>query len=492
VYFVPRALDGAAPLLVQMTYIVPYAFGGETALNLWTMVTGLAASLLVYTTCRRYLTSTWSFGILVVFATTPAVVYGAGSGQVEVKLAMFAIIAVMAVGEALRRNESGFVVVAGLAAGFFAGGKYFGLMFAFAVGLALLCKPGFVRRGAIYSAAVIVAGGQWYWWNWLHTGDPVFPILYPLLGDAGTGYWSLANHHVLKDWLATYDRAAPINFLWFLAYPFVATLKGLPPFESARTGLGPFILLILPLALAGGWAMRREIRVGPMTSACIATFVTFGLWFFLASSQRVRFMLPIYPILLILVSVAAVRFGERAKLVRPVAVALAVTCLIQMMGQALFTARYVRFAVTNQDREEFYTQGVGRYAVVKWVNTHLDRKAVVMTPFRDMTFLLKPKVFQAHPFDQALVDVLPNRDDPRRFVRQVRAAGITHAVVNVAATGVYEASYSRLVSTATKGGCFKVLAEIPTIFRPSRTLPALGETHETIQILERTDQTCRL
>ncbi|MDA1323549.1 MAG: glycosyltransferase family 39 protein, partial [Proteobacteria bacterium] len=187
VYFVPRALDGAAPLLVQMTYMVPYAFGGETALNLWTMFTGLAASLLVYTMCRRYLTPNWSFGILVVFATTPAVVYGAGSGQVEVKLAMFAIIAVMAVGEALRRNESGFVVVAGLAAGFFAGGKYFGLMFAVAVGLALLCKPGFVRRGAIYSVATIVAGFQWYWWNWLHTGDPVFPMLYPLLGDAGTG-----------------------------------------------------------------------------------------------------------------------------------------------------------------------------------------------------------------------------------------------------------------------------------------------------------------
>jgi hypothetical protein len=469
---------------------VPYAFGGETGLNLWTMGTGIAAGLLIYTTCRRYMAPAWALAIWAVFASTPAVLYGAGSGQVEVRLVLFALVAVMAAGEALRRGDFGFAAVAGMAAGFLAGGKYFGLMFAAAIGVAILCKRGFLKRGAIFAASAAVAGFQWYWWNWLHTGDPVFPMLYPLLGDANTGYWSRANHDALLEWLATVDRPAPTNLFWFFLYPFAATLKGLPAFEATRTGFGPFVLLVLPLALAGAWSVRRSLRVGPMTAASVAVVVAYTLWFFLASSQRVRYLLPIYAVLLVVVSVAAVRFGERATLVRPLAAALALTVLIQIAGQALFTVRYVRFALTNQDREAFYAAGVSRYAAVQWVNTHLDRDSLVMTPYRDIMFLLKPKAFQAHAIDQSIVDVLPQNNDPRRFVRQVRAAGVTHALADTAITGGYGASYSRLMKTAAAAGCFTQIGAVEAVSRASRTLPELSQQTETIRIFRRTDGTC--
>lgn len=487
--FVPRALDGAVPLLVQMTYIVPYAFGGETALNLWTMVSGLAASLLVYVTSRRYLTASWSFGIMAVFATTPAVLYGAGSGQVEIRLALFVLVAVMAAGAALKRKEPGFVIVAGLAAGFFMGGKYFGLLFAFATGVALLCQSGFLKRGALYSVFVLLAGFQWYWWNWLHAADPVFPMLFPLFGDGGTGYWSQTNHDALQNLFSNAERAVPADIFWFFAYPFSATLRSYPVFESVLTGFGPFILLILPFALAGVWHFRREIRMGPLTVGAISVLGTYALWFFLASSQRVRYILPIYPVLLIIVAVAAIRFVEKARLVKPVVAALILTCLIQLAGQALFTARYVRFAVTDQDREAFLTEGVGKYAAVKWVNEHLDRDAYVMTPYREMMFLLKPRVFQAHTFDQSIVDVLPQNDDVQLFVRQVRAERITHAIAAETPEG-YEASYSKMMTAATAAGCFKTLGEVEIVSRGSRTLPMLSQTRGAVRILERTDKTC--
>lgn len=489
IYFVPRALDGAVPLLVQMTYVIPYAFGGETALNLWTMVSGLAASLLVYVTVRRYLNPSWSFGIMAVFATTPAVLYGAGSGQVEVRLALFVIVAVVAAGEALRRKDPAFVIIAGLAAGFFMGGKYFGLLFAFATGLALLCRSGFLKRGALYSAFVLLAGFQWYWWNWLHVADPVFPMLFPLFGDAGTEYWSQINHNALQNLFSTAERAVSANIFWFFAYPFAATLRSYPVFESVRTGFGPFILLILPFALLGVWNFRRDIRIGPLTVGAISVVVTYGLWFFLASSQRVRYILPIYPVLLIVVSVAAIRFGEKARLTKPLAAALILTCIIQMAGQALYTARYVRFVVTGQDHEAFVSQGVGKYAAVKWVNDHIDRDAYVMTPYREMMFLLKPRVFQAHPFDQSIIDVLPQNDDVGLFVRQVRAEGITHAIAAEIPEG-YEASYSKMITAAAAAGCFKTLADVEIVSRGSRTLPTRSETRGAVRILKWTDKTC--
>ena len=42
--FVPRAVDGAVPLLPQMTYLVALGLGGERAMTLWTMVSYLRAA----------------------------------------------------------------------------------------------------------------------------------------------------------------------------------------------------------------------------------------------------------------------------------------------------------------------------------------------------------------------------------------------------------------------------------------------------------------
>ena len=41
--FVPRAVDGATPMIVQMTYLPALALGGERGLTLWTTVSGGAA-----------------------------------------------------------------------------------------------------------------------------------------------------------------------------------------------------------------------------------------------------------------------------------------------------------------------------------------------------------------------------------------------------------------------------------------------------------------
>ena len=53
--FIPRALEGAIPLIVQMTYVPALGLGGEMALTLWTMATGWAAAALLFVLCRKHL-----------------------------------------------------------------------------------------------------------------------------------------------------------------------------------------------------------------------------------------------------------------------------------------------------------------------------------------------------------------------------------------------------------------------------------------------------
>ena len=195
----PRALDGAVPLLVQMTYVPALGLGGERALTLWTFVSGWGLAALFYTVCRRHLDITWSLAAVLVLVTTPAVVFGAGSGQVEARLAMFAAVAAIATASALGTGRLRYAALAGLAAGFFMGGKYTGLFFVAATGVVLLARRGWLIRGAVFAGAALVAGGQWYGWNWYNTGDPVFPLLFGWLDYGDNGYWDADHAALLKQ-----------------------------------------------------------------------------------------------------------------------------------------------------------------------------------------------------------------------------------------------------------------------------------------------------
>ena len=82
--FTPRAVDGAVPFLSQMTYVAPLALGGERAMTLWTAVSGCGAAALIYVYGRRHLPYAWALALALVWQTTPAVLYGAGGGQIGV------------------------------------------------------------------------------------------------------------------------------------------------------------------------------------------------------------------------------------------------------------------------------------------------------------------------------------------------------------------------------------------------------------------------
>ncbi|MHA1598062.1 MAG: glycosyltransferase family 39 protein, partial [Alphaproteobacteria bacterium] len=263
-FFVPRALDGAVPLLNQMTYIPALALGGEKAMTLWTMVSGWAASALLYVIARRFLDRRFSLVVTLVFLTTPAVVFGGGSGHVEVRNAMFVLVAAVSVAHAVKTGHLKYAVMAGLGVGFFMAGKYIGLLFAASCGLAILGQRRWFVHGLVLTLVAVVAGGQWYVWNFINTGDPVFPILFGRLDYSGVPFWNAEQHAALLNQFSNDEHGVPVNPFWLLAYPFVATLGGIVQFESGRVGFGPYVLLVLPFALAGAWRFRDRLKASPL------------------------------------------------------------------------------------------------------------------------------------------------------------------------------------------------------------------------------------
>ena len=499
VEFVPRAVDGAPPLLLHMTYTLALGLGGEKALTLWTTVLGWIPAWLLYAIGRRFLSPAWALTLAILFLDTPAVVYGANAGQMEVKLAAFALVAAFAAADSVRSDKAGFAVLAGVAAGSFLAAKYNGVIFAAAAGLALLTQRAWLRSGLAYGLAVIATAWQWYVWNYVNSGDPLFPLLYDWLG-AKDGLWSPQMAAYFGHGNFSSEAPAPVNLLWAAAYPFVATFRGLPQWESARTGLGPFALLALPFAACGVWQNRHRIASHSLMIPLAIAAIFYVAWYLSGTSQRVRHLLPIYPVILICVGVAGARFAEASRLAAmPFAASAALTILVQFGGHGVFALNYLRYWLTGESRETFLERNVARYAPVPWINAHLKPTDRLLVTERQLVYDIDIPVYSAQPLYQYLVDLIPGDSNARRFAGELKRLGITHILLMPSLADVRRgvrhiwtdelATYTRTLADA---GCARVLQTFAARATESRTLPALAGNVVSADVIEVRPAQCRL
>jgi len=488
--FVPRALDGAIPLLVQMTYVPALGLGGENAVTLWTFVSGWGLAFVFYLACRRHLETSWSLATTLILVTTPAVVYGAGAGQVEVRLALFATLAALAAGSARGSDHPGFFVLAGIAAGFFMGAKYTGLFFVAACGLVMIPGRDWIKRGVLFGGAALVAGSQWYGWNWYHSGDPVFPMLFGWLDYGDTGFWDIAHAEHLRKAFFGEEQGAATTPRWFLLYPFVATLDGLPQFESGRVGLGPFGLLVLPFMAAGLWHFREHIAASPLTPAVAIVVLFYALWFFIGSSQRVRHLVPVLPLVLLAVTVAARRWCAISERLRPLAAAAALTIAVQIGGHCLFSLNYIRHVLSGESREAFLRRNIGEYAAVEWINAELTPEDRVFLEYRPLNYLIDVPIYYASAVGEALVDIRPTAQNPTRFYHQLRRLGVTHLLVMDSDLDSVSTMGGQQWRGLVKKGCAVTVKSLRVETKGSRTLPTMAMGKTTILILRLEDSSC--
>lgn len=465
VYFVPRAVTGAIPLLSHMTYAAAIAMGGELTLTLWSMLTGWMAALLLYVFLCRYISRSWSLLMAGLFLTTPAVLYGSGSGQVEIRSAAFVLASVFFLVRAHEDRAYRFLLLAGLCAGFYLGTKYYGLIFVGSVGLVLLVNRDGLRRATVFAIAVTLAGFQWYLWNWLNTGDPIFPTIANLAEFSDLDFWPVEFGRFFGAMLDRTELYLDRTFLNWLLYPVYSNFNIVSQLEGGRTGFGVVLFVILPLAVAGFFitGARRWELIVPVAIAVIF----FAVWFFSGTTQRTRHLLPIYPLLLIGLVPMALGVARNVVLTTPLALALAAVLALQLAGQLLFSFNYVKHVVSSETRQAFLVRNVEQANVVYWINRNLPADGRVGILVRQLSYLLERPYYMMHPNYQALVDARHSQSDGRKFIAETRAQGITHVLLP-ASEPAYP--FAKMTTRLAAEKCLVEIKRFETTPMRSRTL----------------------
>ena len=223
-----------------------------------------------------------AFWAVALWIANPVVFSLASVAYVDMGLTAFAFFAVYACARFLESQDPGWALLAGTFAGFAAATKYSGLFFVVLVAGALAVRLA-LRALLVFLASAAASGGIWYVLNALWTGNPVWPFFGRLFGlrfwnpnDVASLFWSLRSY----GW-----GRSPLDLVR-LPYRLVFD----QPAPQPR--VLPLLFVFFPLA---AWAAirRRNLR---WPVAASAAFVVF--WF--ATTQQVRFLLPLVPLLAVL------------------------------------------------------------------------------------------------------------------------------------------------------------------------------------------------
>ncbi|MBT3553116.1 MAG: hypothetical protein HOO19_13920 [Rhodospirillaceae bacterium] len=483
VFFVPVRFQGAIPLLVHMSYTAAYfmgSAGGEAsatwAITGWAFVSGWMASGLLFAIALRYVSFNWALALALLFQTFPAMVFGAGSGQIEARMAMFVLIAALGLIDSRNSDKLSPIILLALGAGFYAASKYLGLLFAAAAAAALLSTGGPVlKRLVVYCVVLAIAGTQWYGWNFVHTGNPVFPMMYELfqfLGTANDVAWNSDFNSDLKSYLIR--RADVTNgWHWILSYPFIATLAPPHAIDSGRIGLGPLFLLLAPLVMLSLWKARQSIIQSQLFPVALLIFVFYVLWFNFGVIPKIRHILPIIPLLLLCAGVAAA--SQYTKKYRgAAALAVLLSLAVNFGAHVLFSVEFIRHMVSGETDDSFLDRNVFAYPVVRKINANKDIKGILVWD-RQLQYYIKAKSFFVASYAQILIDTRPGRINPKTLFEQLKMQGLSHLALNTPKSGIGEpGTLLAAVQKLELAGCVVLEEIIPYTRFGSRTLKNLN------------------
>ncbi len=278
------------------------AFTGAMVGKTLISVTSILTALGIFAFCRRFVSVTAGLWGMILYISTPWIVYVSSAGLIDTVVGMYAFFAIYAAiimksPFCERRLNVRMCFLAGFVAGCAAACKYPAVLFVVLPLAAMLVWPLTSRRNVlhlfIFSLGVLLACGGWYYKNWYFTGNPVYPLCDSIFGDA-THSWSQA---VELRWR---EATAPHGFgLTQLGHDIISvTLTS--PWNSP---------LVFPLALISLLFLKKEQRkiVGPLW--CWLGFFFAGWW--LVTHRIDRFWLPALPVLCVLAGLGIEEAGNK-------------------------------------------------------------------------------------------------------------------------------------------------------------------------------------
>lgn len=339
----------------------------------------------------------WSLIAVLTVATVPTAYHVASSAYIDLQLALFVTLAVYAVCRWWRSQGVGRLILVAVFLGAALSIKLTSLFIVAAIALVIVLRA---REGkgedggriiGYGFAALVLAGviaSPWYLRTWKQTGSPVFPFYMSMWKGEAPG-WDVDRSNLFQAMNSNYGGVdkSPVDYV---AAPWNVSVVAQPEEATRFDGvLGPAFLIGLPLLVFALWKLDLAVEVKICAGVAGIMFL-----FWLFSSQQLRYLLPIVPLLAIAIAAAGREFEDKIGAVTQLSLAAAGVAGI-LVGSAWFAQRApLRVVLGGETRDAFLTRNLDYYPYYSWINaeTPPDSRVWLINMRRDTYNLDRPAV----------------------------------------------------------------------------------------------------
>ncbi len=434
----------------EMWYLFGLMEGGVPLAKLFHFACGVGACLAIYAFGRRHLSPTVGLLAALLFASTPLVLWEAGTAYADLAPTFFGTLALLAVANGIAERNERWLWVGAVLMGLTLSTKATSLTTLALLTAGLLFwrlrvlkqKPfPAVRTLAVWCLLALAIGSPWYVKSAVNTGNPVYPFFYKIFGGRGfnsalAGRYdaSNANFGVAMDskgsdakMVRTPSQAVllPWNFTMYLLPGHPVPNPAFRPFNDFQWEMNT----LSPVLLAALFLPAFGLRAPSMIKALgLYALLSLLLWF--ATMQYVRYLLPLLPVLCLLAAwVGARAWAERWRAGYALAGLAACSLVFSLYTGAMLAAQEAPVVFGQQSQSDYITHNFAAYPAMQFVNTQLPLGTKVVFYGNPLGFYCdKPYLWgdaqhsTVIPYDQ-----IHSAGDLRA---QLLRLGVTHILIN--------------------------------------------------------------
>jgi 4-amino-4-deoxy-L-arabinose transferase-like glycosyltransferase len=320
-----------------------------------------------------------------------------------------------------------YLLLAGISGGLMAGIKVTGFAGVAPVTIYYLLRAAGQRQlrrglreiGICFFLPVVILALPWVMKAAWYTGNPVYPFLYGVFGGPD---WSPALTRQFVAWQSSIGMGRSIGD--YILLPFRVILSAGLGYASFDGMMSPLWIVLLPITLvAAKW--NRTVR-----SCLVIAGIYFVCW--AVSSQQMRLLLPIIPILAI---GAALAMGElQDRLITRRAVAAAAFTAIYGVASVLVVAEMRRLSETTGQAFALYRENDRRKVkelavppIFNFINRQLPSNAELVFFNINLGFHCERQYIADSCFEASqIADWLRSCSSPEEIALRLKSRGITH------------------------------------------------------------------
>jgi len=456
-YEIPWADYSYYPMYMNLLYLISLYFKNDIAPKFIHLAFGMGTGLLLYFYLKHRFGRNWGLLGMVIFITTPIVVWLSTSAYIDLGMTFFTTASVMAFIK-WREAEYGnlkWLLISSFCMGIAVGSKYNALIAFFIVNMILMLsyvrdtnkQLGSLKYGVMFFIITALVAFPWYLKNYFQTGNPFYPLF--------NSFFQSLHHQPVQEILygQAIEKTGNISFFkmrevmygesfWeTLLIPIRMFFQGKDnSYQYFQGVLNPILIVFAPFIL-----LKREHGRDKFL------FLFFSIYFiltaYLLTEKQVRYLLPTLPFLAILAVMGIKSLADRLEtgtisltsktdgwisrtvVFGPVAVFLALNFFY--LNNRVHTIKPFPYLLGKESREAFLNYHLLHYDAVEYINEYLPDDANIFTMFLGRRGYYLDRNYKNEPSFgmNTIKGVINSSINEEKFVEYVRSMNVTHILM---------------------------------------------------------------